>query len=394
MEQKEKLEEAKRLYETANADQRYVLESLFPELKKSEDEKIRKFLIEDIKDTLSSEDFKYYNLEHTKKLEEALAWLEKQGEQKEINLIEILKHYPRETELYSPLYGKLWLAKVDEKNEIITCYKYPLNKGCTRAILEQEETVSFYSNGTTGLPDFNISKDCMLFLYDIEKQGEKNPTDKVKPKFQEGDWVVNKLGNIWHIDSFDAKNYQVTNNKGEHNYFPIDIQDRMRLWTIQDAKKGDILQADKCTLIFDFLTKDIDNQTVISSWYFCDSKKFYGMGTSESDLWYIAGVVPATKEQCDFLFAKMKDAGYEWDAEKKKLKRFKDEKQIKKNLQDNSFSRMFEQKSKWSGDDNEHVKSILERLEGMCKKGATFTATRFAVSQDIDWLKSLKQKLG
>ena len=29
---KEKFEEAKRLYETANADQRYVLESLFPEL--------------------------------------------------------------------------------------------------------------------------------------------------------------------------------------------------------------------------------------------------------------------------------------------------------------------------------------------------------------------------
>ena len=33
---KEKLEEAKRLYQTANQDQRYVLESLFPELKESE----------------------------------------------------------------------------------------------------------------------------------------------------------------------------------------------------------------------------------------------------------------------------------------------------------------------------------------------------------------------
>lgn len=36
------LEEAKRLYKTANADQRYVLEKLFPELAESEDEKIRK----------------------------------------------------------------------------------------------------------------------------------------------------------------------------------------------------------------------------------------------------------------------------------------------------------------------------------------------------------------
>lgn len=45
---KEKFEEAKRLYETANADQRYVLESLFPELKELEDERIRKALRERI----------------------------------------------------------------------------------------------------------------------------------------------------------------------------------------------------------------------------------------------------------------------------------------------------------------------------------------------------------
>lgn len=36
MKQEERLKEAQRLYETANADQRYVLESLFPELKESE----------------------------------------------------------------------------------------------------------------------------------------------------------------------------------------------------------------------------------------------------------------------------------------------------------------------------------------------------------------------
>ena len=101
--------------------------------------------------------------------------LEKQGKQKEINLVEILKHYPKETELYSPLYGKLWLAEVDEEHEIITCYKHPLSEGDVRAILEQEDTVSFYSNGTTGLPDFSISKDCMLFLYDSEKQGRQKP---------------------------------------------------------------------------------------------------------------------------------------------------------------------------------------------------------------------------
>lgn len=38
MTREEKLAEAKRLYQTANAEQRYVLECLFPELKENEDD--------------------------------------------------------------------------------------------------------------------------------------------------------------------------------------------------------------------------------------------------------------------------------------------------------------------------------------------------------------------
>lgn len=77
MTQEEKLEEAKRLYETANADQKYVLERLFSELKESEDERIRKALIEHFAGSHSS---MYPYKGFTKK--QILAWLEKQGEQK------------------------------------------------------------------------------------------------------------------------------------------------------------------------------------------------------------------------------------------------------------------------------------------------------------------------
>ena len=68
----ETVEEAKRLYETANSDQRYVLETLFPELLESEDEKIRKEIIAVFKGQFaftSEEDNKRY-----------IAWLEKQKE--------------------------------------------------------------------------------------------------------------------------------------------------------------------------------------------------------------------------------------------------------------------------------------------------------------------------
>ena len=57
-------------------------------------------------------------------------------------------------------------------------------------------------------------------------------------------------------------------------------------------------------------------------------------------------VYPATKERRDILFQKMHEAGYELDIEKKELKKIINEKQIRKNLQDNSFRRMFEQDKK------------------------------------------------
>lgn len=50
------------------------------------------------------------------------------------------------------------------------------------------------------------------------------------------------------------------------------------------------------------------------------------------------------------------------------------------------------EKSSWTEEDIDHVESILKRLEGMCKEGATFTQTRFAVSEDIDWLNFLKDR--
>ena len=234
------IEKANKMHsENCEACKAYI-EELIPELAESEDEKIRKWIVDDITFNMNNEPLN--NSEYRKKAEKAIAWLEKQGEkdiledcildgnedgliaetirykkekqdkQKEINLVEILKHYPKETELYSPLYGKLWLAEVDEKNEIITCYKHHLEEGCTRAVLEQEDTVSFYSNGTTGLPDFNISKDCMLFLYDIEKQGEKNPAWSEEDEVGLGDALLaikqartvakdeNDMGNLWYAE--------------------------------------------------------------------------------------------------------------------------------------------------------------------------------------------------
>ena len=51
---------------------------------------------------------------------------------------------------------------------------------------------------------------------------------------------------------------------------------------------------------------------------------------------------------------------------------------------------LVEQKPAWSEKDNEHVNSLLKRLDGLCRK--EFTTTRFAINEDENWLKSLKER--
>ena len=77
MTQEEKFNEAQRLYKTANADQKYVLERLFPELKESGDEMIRKAIRYAIGQSTHSDG----TLINGVSSEEALAWLKRQGKQ-------------------------------------------------------------------------------------------------------------------------------------------------------------------------------------------------------------------------------------------------------------------------------------------------------------------------
>lgn len=154
-----------------------------------------------------------------------------------------------------------------------------------------------------------------------------------KPKFKVGDWVVNKFGDSFHIDSLDKKNYQVSNGKGNYNYFPISKQDEMHLWAIQDAKDGDVLVCDInkaeiggdveklpniVSTIFNF-KKLINTRGYIHSYCHLYDKRFLGLQSTMYYNSFVYNISPATKEQRDFLFQKIKESGYEWDADKKEL---------------------------------------------------------------------------
>ena len=74
---------------------------------------------------------------------------------------------------------------------------------------------------------------------------------------------------------------------------------------------------------------------------------------------------PATKEQCDILFQKMKEACYEWDAKKKELKKI-------------------EQKPAWSEEDDTRLNHLIGFIQ---KYGFEYYSS---IDKVIDWLKSLK----
>ena len=159
-------------------------------------------------------------------------------------------------------------------------------------------------------------------LFDAIKENgyewnEKTKTLKklVKPNFKVSDWVVNKFGDVWHIDSFNSEIYHVSNGD-KYCYFLIEEQDKMHLWTIQDAKDGDVLV-------------DKDNNIGIFQkfegiyWYSyiylgCDGElRGFSIGGSHKQ----TDVHPATKEQRDLLFQKIKEAGYKWNSETKTLEK-------------------------------------------------------------------------
>ena len=142
----------------------------------------------------------------------------------------------------------------------------------------------------------------------VQKLYNPSNAGKNEPKFKVGDWVVNKFGDSWYIDSLDKKNYQVSDGKGNYNYFPISKQDEMRIWTIQDAKDGDVLACNEEILLFK--SYSVQGRISLYCWYNGQTNNFHGKEVIDTLLTKRNEICPATKKQCDLLFQKIKEAGY------------------------------------------------------------------------------------
>ena len=234
------IEELRGLLECIHEDKCDIMEEdiikIFPELKESEDEKIRKWLISQLK--IKSGDT---NSDLNIMINKAISYLEKQGEQK------------------------------------------PQGKSALEAINE-------------------------------EKVDNAN---KVEPKFKVGDWITNSATKPAQISSIEDGMYFTHNDTIGGDVESIDKE--YHLWTIKDAKAGDVLATEDIVFIF----KHIDKTRLWLCKSYCEviGNSKLGLGFDFS----IDGVYPASKEQRELLHSKIKEAGYEWDAEKLELKKIKPE---------------------------------------------------------------------
>jgi len=274
----------------------------------TEDERIRKEIIDFVK---SRGGFKG----------DWLAWLEKQGKEEyalksfsDKDVHKFMQYIEKQAKAYDfnlpnrgyDIYAFAkdilhWLEKQGEKKDYYTKQEL-IDMG-----------FSFTLNGDIVTPD-KMMEDMKKYLAWKEKHDEQKQADT--PKFKVRDWILNDVCFPMQIASIRDGMYVFTDGSAISVSF---VDENYHLWTIADAMDGDVLVSkDNRPFIF---TGEFDVQYDNPTAY-CginSSDKFItGMGSH----WTLKnGIKPATKEQRDLLFSKMKEAGCEWDSEKKELKK-------------------------------------------------------------------------
>ena len=337
----EALEKAKEFYALCKKcgakDTVDFLEDNFPELRESEDGRIRKEFCKDIWTFIPNE-----------KAHKYIAWLEKQNS----NVDNANKEY--------------WRGYREGKQEILDKYA------------------------------------------ELEKQGEQNLADNVKPKFKVGDWISNDMCDV-HIASIENGMYYFDEGDGLSIVF---VDEHYHLWTIEDAMDGDVLTYKNDNVEWILIYKNIMSETcdvphdVLKYHALFTGTVFYDSGSagmiSEN---YALCFTPSTKEQRELLFQKIKEAGYIFDFKNKELKKIETEIEIPFGAKDSELQeatyyipkgfhaeidddkvviKKGEKPTAWSEKDEKMFEYALNMIEWY--SGKNEDKSRFV----SDWLKSLR----
>ena len=331
---KEALTWMQSLYDGLHGATKKDAEHYFPELKESEDEdeKIRKRIINALHGDI-------LGMEETYK---AIAWLEKQGEQKQDpcdNCKDVMlncHNFPctkkRAFKQGKSVFDIIKEEKVDNANKVEPKFKIKY-AGNEYNVLEVKDIagVTFYgiedepnhidyikAENCKRVDGYNIKESGSLYPTKSAMFSKQNPIDKVEPKFKVGDWISGYYTN-YKVLSVNNDGYLVEDVDGNKINILFENEKFHHLFTIADAKDGDVLVNGSNIFIFSHLS---DTRAMGYCHINIDDGRFYDdKGKNECFGLIDAVFSPATKEQRDLLFQKMHEVGYEWDADKKELKK-------------------------------------------------------------------------
>lgn len=452
------LDKIKRLLGSGSNCSREELEYVFPELAESDDERIRKGLIELVQGIYMG----CCTEEACKERDMFLAWLEKQSKNN-MGISEATKQ-KLEDGLNKALEKETpesWNKFLDEQGE-----QKPIDKIVEKARTEKQRVLLTETDGSANidwdcrsLDDVKILLKCGLeFIRTIEsdkqiltdnrfggcsfrfptrydksiKQGEQKHDNNVEPKFHEGEWIINnEHNNVAKVLEINNEQYRLDYGDTVGTITIALIDNDYHLWTIQDAKPGDVLATEN----FIFIFKNIDNGNGVH--YYChyeiskhEDDNQFGVALPQSLMGRVGNSIshysPASKEQRDTLIKAMTDAGYEWDAGNKQLKKI-EQNPIDKYKEWYDFIRLFVKQRtddytlipsrddihRWGDNILNHARKVLEQNTTVWSKEDEnlFRCAIDAVKQEskvrtdgcldeeigemvTNWLKSLKDRVG
>ena len=163
----------------------------------------------------------------------------------------------------------------------------------------------------------------MCYSYTIDgklcKSGNDNKDlviiDEIESKFYEGDYIVGEVGIVYKITEIDDMYHTTQLSSGYKQRWTIeDIESNFHKWTIQDTKVGDILTIikDKTSFIFKgCLDKNHPNHPTA----FCGIDSLNNFVICNHNYWWTNhDVRPATKEEKELFFEKLKEEGYKFNS--------------------------------------------------------------------------------
>ncbi len=323
----EALEKAKKLYEKGTITE--SIDYIFPELKESEDDRIRKAIIEGLREMKSS-----FHTISSIKIDNAIAWLEKQESVEEI-VARCKDSWYNEGKIAGMAegltddvkYQQGWHDAIEKQSEQNPIINVP-SREVILSIWDLGNKWNKLTNGSISTEFGDALDYIQKHWHESEYYLRENKADninKIEPKFKVGDWIVNNNnGGVYQVTEIRDDEYCLWPLDAEiRGYLRIiDVDNEYHLWTIKNAKEGDILASNNGMIM-------LVKESRCSSWgyrlsYHC---AVLHDGTFEPKDFHVnpEKFFPATKKQRDILFQKMKKNGYDFDFKKKELKKIEEE---------------------------------------------------------------------